>query len=241
MYKNKRILALIPARGGSKGIKNKNIREVGGKPLIAYSIASALESSCFEDVVISTDSADIAAIAEKYGAQVPFMRPAILAEDISKTEDAIVHAVETLAKNGKHYDILVLLQPTSPLRDSQDILDAVNLFIDRKISSLASVTPVIEHPLFMRTADETGRMKRILDLPSNVRRQDLDPYYIVNGAIYINHIKDITPSWAANDNEYAFVMSKEHSLDINEMSDLKMAERLLSETSFQKPSLTGSD
>ena len=116
MYGSKKVLALIPARGGSKGIKKKNIVLLDGKPLIAYSIEASLRSKYIDSTVITTDSREIAEIAEKFGGRVPFLRPAELAQDKSKTIDAVLHAIRQLTIKRENYDILVLLQPTQPLR-----------------------------------------------------------------------------------------------------------------------------
>ena len=128
MYKNKRILALIPARGGSKGIKDKNIIELCGKPLIAYSIDAAKNSKYIDDILVSTDSEKIAEVAKKYGARVPFLRPYELATDTSTTLDVVLHAIDYVNKEEKKYDTLILLQPTAPLRKTEDIDSAIEKF-----------------------------------------------------------------------------------------------------------------
>ncbi|HBF76227.1 MAG TPA: acylneuraminate cytidylyltransferase family protein, partial [Clostridiaceae bacterium] len=184
MYKKKKILALIPARGGSKQIINKNIKLLCGKPLISYTIEAALASDYIDDVVISTDSDLIAEISLKYGGQVPFMRPKELAGDESKTIDVAIHAINALIKMGRNYDYLVLLQPTSPLRTKDDIDSAIKIIIDGDISSLVSVREVKENPALMRTI-ENNKLKNIMDFNGSLRRQDLPKYYIFNGAIYI--------------------------------------------------------
>ena len=142
MIQGKRVLALIPARGGSKGIKDKNIRPVAGKPLIAYSIEAGKNCEYVDDVVITTDSERIKAVAEEHGAWVPFLRPDELASDTATTLDAVLHAVNTLKEMGKEYDILVILQPTSPLRDSADLSGALEKYMASGERSLASVSPV---------------------------------------------------------------------------------------------------
>ena len=191
MINNLKILALIPARGGSKGIKDKNIVDVCGKPLIAYSIDAAKNSKYVDDVVITTDSERIKEVAERYGADVPFLRPAELAADNSKTIDAVIHAVNTLKEVGRNYDILILLQPTSPLRTVKEIDDAIELFINKGCADLASVSKVNEHPILMRKINGDGVMTNLLNLPSTIRRQDMPPIYRINGSIYINSIKTL--------------------------------------------------
>ena len=226
MYKGDRILAVIPARGGSKGIKDKNIYPIKGKPLIAYTIEAGLGSKYVDMVMVSTDSETIAAKAKEYGAQVPFMRPAELASDTSKTIDAIVDVLTRFSQMGDDYDVLVLLQPTSPLRNSSDIDTAIELFYSEDKKSLLSVNKALENPVLYRKL-EGNRAVPILSQSSTVRRQDFETYYRVNGAIYINSIPEISEATSFNDNETAFVMPTERCVDIDSMEDIYKAEKLL--------------
>ncbi|MDD4429004.1 MAG: acylneuraminate cytidylyltransferase family protein [Paludibacter sp.] len=228
MYKNKRILAIIPARGGSKGIPHKNIIRLSGKPLIVYTIEAALASGRFDDVIVSTDDDQIAYIAIKYGASVPCLRPSYLAEDTSKTVDAVLYTLDCLKKAEKIYDIVVLLQPTSPFRDANDISNAIDLFIDNDLESLVSVSPVSEHPLLIRQMDINLKLTKLLNFDSSVRRQDFPPYYIINGAIYINYMDDINSNTSFNDNLSGYLMDSEHSIDIDDPLDLLIAEVIIS-------------
>jgi len=132
MYKNKRILALIPARGGSKGLPGKNTLSFHGKPLIAHSISQAFESKYLDKVMVSTDSEKIASVSQKYGAFVPFLRPKSLANSKSNMTDVVIHALNYLSRKGEDYDMVLLLQPTSPLRISEDIDKAIELFFEKK-------------------------------------------------------------------------------------------------------------
>jgi CMP-N-acetylneuraminic acid synthetase len=227
MYQNKKILALIPARGGSKGIKDKNIIDLCGKPLIAYTIEAALGSNYIDGVVVSTDSQKIADVAVSCGASVPFLRPAELAADTSKTIDGVIHALNTLKEQGRTYDVLILLQPTQPLRDTSDIDNAITEFFAKNYSSLVSVSPVCDAPVLIRSLGDNNRCQHLLDCTSTVRRQDMKKYYVVNGCIYINYVSDINAATSFNDNEYAFVMESSHSVDIDEYADLNMAEYYL--------------
>lgn len=227
MYKNKKILAMIPARGGSKGIKNKNIYPVCGKPLIAYTIEAALQAACFSEVIVSTDSEEIAQVAKSYGASVPFMRPDNLANDTAKGEPVATHAVNCLCDLGQSFDLLVYLQPTSPLRTSDDICSCLDFFIDNNLSSLTTVSEVVEHPLFMRTMGDDGKLTPVLTQRSDIRRQDLLPYYILNGAIYINTIDDVKAGWLGNGNAYGYLLPYPNGLDINTMKDIELAEEIL--------------
>lgn len=234
MIQGKRVLALIPARGGSKGIKNKNIRTLNGKPLIAYTIEAAGSSRYVDTVLVTTDSEEIAGVAKEYGAYVPFLRPAELASDTAKTIDAVLHAVEWLRQGGdggteqqEQYDILVLLQPTSPLRTTQDIDKALELFARKDETSLASVSPVEDHPVLIRTIDSDGTVRNLLAGSSTVRRQDMPDYYRVNGSIYINRIEELSEDTSFNDNPLAYVMRSDHSIDIDEEKDLILAEWIM--------------
>jgi CMP-N-acetylneuraminic acid synthetase len=224
MINNKRVLALIPARGGSKGIKDKNIYPLCGKPLISYSIESAKNSKYIDVVVVSTDSIKIAEVAKEYGASVPFFRPARLASDTAKSIDAIIHAIKWLEKHGEKFDIFVLLQPTSPLRTSEDIDGALEKFIENGEKSLVAVSLVSDNPILMRIINADGTMEKLLDLQSTVRRQDMKSYYRVNGSIYINKISEINADTSLNDNEIPFVVKPENSVDIDEKKDLVLAE-----------------
>lgn len=223
MYNNKRILALIPARGGSKGIKNKNIIDLCGQPLIAYTIKAALASSYIDDVIVSTDSKEIADVAASYGAKIPFLRPAQLAADTSKTIDAVLHAVTAMHNQGSDYDILILLQPTEPLRDTHDIDSAIEAFFTNNYRSLVSVSAVTDAPVLIRQIDENNKCIPLLNTSSTVRRQDMQKYYVVNGCIYINYTADLNKNTSFNDNESAYIMQPSHSVDIDEYSDLYIA------------------
>lgn len=227
MYENKKILALIPARGGSKGIKNKNITDLCGKPLISYTIEAGKQSSYIDDVVVTTDSQAIATVAKQYGANVPFLRPAELASDTSKSIDAVLHAIRTLSDMGNDFDLLILLQPTSPLRTASDIDHAIETFFKQKAESLVSVSPVSDSPVLIRQIADNGQLSKILSCNSTVRRQDMKPFYVVNGSIYINYVSDITESTSFNDNLYGYIMNADHSVDIDEPNDLLYAELIM--------------
>lgn len=222
MISGKKVLALIPARGGSKGIKGKNIIDLCGKPLIAYSIAAAKESVCVDRIVVTTDSQEIQKVSAAYGAYVPFLRPPELASDTAKTIDAVLHAVNWLEEQGETYDILLLLQPTQPLRRAQDIDAALNVFVENGERGVVSVRPVEEHPILMRTMDG-AEMKHVLPLGSTVRRQDMPEYVIVDGSIYINRIADLSEKTSFNDNPVPYRMEKQYSVDIDEQPDLELA------------------
>lgn len=226
MYGEKKIMALIPARGGSKGIKRKNIRELCGKPLIAYSILAAKESMYIDKILVSTEDLEIAEVAKKYGAELPCLRPMQLAEDNSKTLDVVLHAMQHFVDK-KEYDALILLQPTQPLRTSDDIDRAIEFFYQHNRVSLVSISEVNDSPILIRYIDNDGKMKKLLDLSSTVRRQDMPEYYKVNGAIYINAIEEINNDTSFNDNKLGFIMDKSRSVDIDEEKDMWIAQYYL--------------
>ena len=224
MINNKKVLALIPARGGSKGISDKNIYMIHGKPLIAYTIEAARQSEYVDAVVVSTDSKKISDVACKYGAEVPFLRPDYLASDTAKSIDAVIHAIKTLKEMGRKYDYVMLLQATSPLRSAKDIDGAIKTFINCGERGLLSVSPVNDSPLLIRTMDQNGNLSRILNKDSTVRRQDMPTFLKVNGAIYINRIDQISSDTSLNDNEVGYVLEKKHSVDIDSYEDIALVE-----------------
>ena len=228
MYKEKRILAIIPARGGSKGIPNKNLVELCGKPLIAYSILSAKKSIYIDDVIVSTDSLAIKEIAVQYGADVPFLRPSELATDTSKTIDCVIYTITELEKMGHIYDYVILLQPTQPIREKDLIDNAIEKLLASSEKSLVSVTSVSEHPILMRTITKEGTLKSLLNTSSTVRRQDFPEVYRVNGSIYINSIDEsLNETTSLNVNVLPYFIPVEQSIDIDSIEDLELAKKYL--------------
>lgn len=233
MYERFSLLALIPARGGSKGLPNKNILECAGKPLIEWSISAAKNVNFIDDVLVSTDSEAIASVSKRAGASVPFLRPDELATDDSSMLDAVKHAWENhLNANGEHFDYLVLLQPTSPLRTSAHINDAIDFYFRNRKSEndiLASVYPVSQkYGWLMQSADPSGYIRFCLDVGSkNPQRQNLNPYYLPNGAIFIVKGSALGDS-LYRDNTLPFVMAASDSIDIDTRDDFKDAETRLS-------------
>lgn len=218
-------LAYIPARGGSKGIPKKNIAQIGDMPLIAFTIVAAIKSGLFERVMVSTDSEEIAAVAKQYGAWVPFMRDPAVAQDGTTTIATVMSDKGRLEAMGEKFDEFVLLQCTSPFRTAEDIKGAVALAEARK-AGVVSVSPVAEHPLLMRTADADGKLTKLLNVSSTCRRQDMPPFYRVNGAIYVNAWDEVTDHLSFNDNPYGYVMEQKDSLDIDSMADLVKAREM---------------
>lgn len=227
MYKNKKILAVIPARGGSKGIPDKNIVDVNGRPLIDFTIKEALNSEYTDRVIVSTDSEKIAEISRKCGAEVPFLRPKYLAEDDSRTIDVLIDLTQKLSMIGKNYDYLTLLQPTQPLRKAFHIDEAIKKIVDNNYPSLLSISVVDDHPILIRTINSKGRLVNLLPINSTVRRQEFATFYKVNGAIYINKIdENFNKETSLNDNLYPYFMEKKYDLDIDEPFDLEVLKNL---------------
>lgn len=225
MYKGKRILGLIPARGGSKGIPSKNIIEIYGKPLIQYSIECAKGSKYLDRTIISTDDEKIKEVALKFGGDVPFMRPKELALDTSKTIDAVVHAINWLKEHGEEYDYLVLLQNTVPLRKSWHIDEAIEKLFESNEKSLVSVTEVDENPVLMRTINEDGTVHNLLHMNSTMRRQDFPKFYRVDGAIYIQKLdEEFGLNTSLNDGRLAYKIEERYSVDIDTYLDIRKIE-----------------
>lgn len=229
MYLNKKIIAIIPARAGSKGIKNKNIINVVGKPLIQYTIDEAKKSKYIDRIFLSTDSPEIARIGGKLGLKIEHLRPEELASDTSPTIDSVKYSLEKL-KN-ENFDYVMLLQPTQPLRTVEHIDKSIEKIIPGEIESIVSVSKVSEHPIFIRSINKTGELEPILNVSSTVRRQDLPTYYKVNGAIYINKVEDILNNFVSfNDNKFPYIMEVYEDLDIDTLEDLKKFESLILES-----------
>ena len=225
MYIKKTFLAVIPARGGSKRLPRKNILDLNGKPLIVWSIEAGLDSSYIDKVVVTSDDDEILTISKKYGA-VTINRPDELASDTSTTFDAIKHAIENCSK----YDYIVLLQPTSPLRNEKHLDEAVELLESKKSNAVVSVCEMEHSPLWSNTLDESLSMAGFLkDEALNKRSQDLEKYYRLNGAIYICKTEKLLEekSFFLKENIFSYVMDRKSSVDIDEEIDFKMAEVIL--------------
>lgn len=221
------MLALIPARGGSKGVPGKNVRQVAGKPLIAWTIEAARQAACIDRVVVSSDDAGILDVARAWGAQTPFVRPAELARDETPGIDVVLHALQQLA--GVAW--VVLLQPTSPLRTAQDIDAAFALCQERGASACVSVTEAATPPWWMFRMSDEGRLRSFLpegERPQ--RRQDAPPLYALNGAVYVARADWLRRTRSfLTDETAAYVMPPERSIDIDTPLDLTIAACLLRE------------
>jgi len=226
MYKDKTFLAIIPARGGSKRLPRKNILDLYGKPLIAWSIEAGLKSKYIDKVLVTSDDTEILDISKKFGAKT-IKRPDALASDTSTTFDAIKHTIDNLEK----YDYVVLLQPTSPLRDKKHIDEAIELLKSKNADAVVSVCEMDYSPLWSNTLDDNLSMKGFLkDEVLNKRSQDLEKYYRINGAIYICKTDKLLENegFFLKENIFAYKMDRQNSIDIDEEVDFKIAEILMS-------------
>ncbi len=224
------ILGIIPARGGSKSIPLKNIVPIAGKPLIAYTIESATFADSIDRLIVSTDSDEIANIARINGAEVPFIRPSELAQDDTPGIDPILHALKWLDQHeAYHPDYVLVLQPTSPLRTTQDIEGIVQLALEQQAEAAVSVCPVHHHPLWTKKIDAEGKLMNLLTPDKKyTRRQDLPSAYALNGALYLSR-RDvlIEKQTFYTEKTYAYVMSNERSIDIDTPWDLHLAELII--------------
>ena len=223
-----RNLAVILARSGSKGLKDKNIKELSGKPLLAYTVEAALESGKYDLVHVSTDSELYADIAKEYGADVPFLRDENLAGDKASSWDAVRYVVSEYEKRGKYFDTISLLQPTSPLRDAKDIRKAFEVFETKDATGVVSVCEVEHSPLACNTLPKDNSLNGFIDINKVGRRQDMGVFYRINGAIYIQR-KDLLMKGDSiySEGSYAYVMDKRHSVDIDDEMDFLMAKTIL--------------
>ncbi len=221
-------LAIIPARSGSKGLKDKNIKELSGLPLIAYSIKAALISGKFSHVMVSTDSPLYAKIAMEYGAEVPFLRDEATSGDTASSWDTVREVLRKYQQLGMEFDTITLLQPTSPLRTAEDIVKAFDLYCEKGATSVISVCKPEHSPLWCNTLPESLCMDGFLNLSNNRPRQALGSYYRLNGSIYIVDTKlIIAGNDIYNSNSYAYIMPPEHSIDIDTELDFLIAETVL--------------
>lgn len=227
-----RCLGLIPARGGSKGIPGKNLRPLAGKPLLVYTIEAALASRWLDRVVVSTDDARIRGVALQAGAEAPFLRPAELAQDDTPMWPVVKHALSWLVEHGYRPDVLVLLQPTSPLRQSEDIDRAVELLVSSGADVVTTVTPVREHPYLMRKL-EGNRLTPLFPVPLGTSlRQEYPPVYRLNGAVYAMRAEVVEREDPLSGDVRGIVMDRRRSVDIDEQEDLVWAEWLMMQQAF---------
>jgi len=236
MHKGHRILCVIPARGGSKGLPGKNIRDLAGKPLIAHSIDQAKQSRYIDRVVVSTDSDEIARVARSFGAEVPFLRPAELATDKSSTIDVLLHAMDWMEQKERFaFDILLLLHVTAPLRTVGDIDACVEQLVDMKCDNVFSVTEAHRNPYF-NMVERRGNTVRLVKESAVVTRQAASPVFDMNCSIYV-WWKDVLRKKKGLflDRTETYIMPKERSFDIDDIVDFRIVEMLLKESSRELP------
>jgi N-acylneuraminate cytidylyltransferase/CMP-N,N'-diacetyllegionaminic acid synthase len=220
------MIALIPARGGSKGLPGKNTKLLAGKPLIAYAIESALNSKYISKVYVSTDSEEIAEIAIKYGAKVPFLRPIHLATDEALAVDTYIYMLDKWQESGENVDSFIILQPTSPLRTTKNIDEAIELFQSKNASSVISYTEE-NHPIsWHKYVNEDLTFSPIFE-EEIVNRQQKRKTYFPNGAIFVFKEGLIREKKYYNENSFAYLMSRNNSVDIDTLEDFEYAEFLL--------------
>ncbi len=227
----KAFLGVITARGGSKRLPKKNVLDLAGKPLIGWTIEAALKSKYVDEVVVSTDNTEIAEISKNFGAEVPFMRPKELSTDSAPSTQVVIHAVNYyLDEQKKEFDYVMLLQPTSPLRDEHDIDKAIEFLYSKKADAVISVCEAEHPPLWSNTLPENLSMKNFLrDNLKGKMSQGLPTYYRLNGAIYLCKVKILQEenTFFLKNNIFAFLMDAEKSVDIDSLIDFKLAEALM--------------
>lgn len=225
-------LGLITARGGSKGVPRKNVRQVAGKPLIAWTIEAAQQASLLTRIIVSTDDEEIASIARELGAEVPFTRPKELAQDTTPHLNVVLHALSWLAAQQQFSpEYVFTLQPTSPLRQPEDIDNLITLAYQHNADAAVTVSETHDHPNFVRTMDEEGILKEFFPCGINYpRRQDLPPAYVINGAGFVNkHVSLVNHKTFYPSPTYGYLMPVERSVQIDTPWDLHLAELILRE------------
>lgn len=220
-----KILVVIPARGGSKGLPGKNIKSLCGKPLIEYSIDVARAITSDDNICVSTDDQKIIDVVENYGLKVPFIRPAELASDTASTNDVLLHAINFYESRGKSYDMILLLQPTSPLRTIEQVKEAISMYctdIDMVVSVTRSHAPAV------LCADNTDGFIELIYNKNAEGRQKLPTFYEFNGAIYVINVESLKNKGLGKFNKrIKYVMSKETSIDIDDIYDFMLVESIL--------------
>lgn len=231
MIDGKKVLAVIPARGGSKGLPGKNIRKMAGKPLIAWTIKEAQKSKYIDRLILSSEDKEIIHIARKWGCEVPFVRPVELAQDHTPGIEPVIHAIKSLSSK---YDYIILLQPTSPLRTAEDIDTCIENCINSNSPACVSVCEAEKSPYWMYTVDIQEKIHPFIQSEKPAyRRQDLPRVYVLNGAIYVAStdflLKELT---FINKETIAYVMPAERSVDIDTEIDFTYCELFMN---FFKP------
>ncbi|MFB6345528.1 MAG: cytidylyltransferase domain-containing protein [bacterium] len=220
-----KVLGVVPARGGSKGVSRKNVREVAGKPLIAWTIEQAAEAVHLDRSIVSTEDDEIANVAREYGGEVPFTRPRRLAKDDVPSTKPIVHALDQLEES---FDWVVKLHPTTPLRTADDIDQFLEFFEEHDAPACVSVTEPETSPYWMFEMGTGNVLEPLFEDEFEIQRQDLDQIYAVNGAMYAADVGWLRENRTFySDATVGFEMDREHSLDIDDCFDLKVCDLIL--------------
>ena len=216
-------------RSGSKGLKNKNIKELAGKPLLAYSIDAAMNSNMFHTIMVSTDSEEYAGIARAYGAEVPFLRSAAAASDTASSWDTVAEVLDNYRLIGKEYDTFMLLQPTSPLRTARNIIEAYQEMFAKDANSIVSLCEMDHSPLQGNVLPETLSLDHFFyGGLKGKRRQDMETYYRLNGAIYLAKVIFFEENHDIyREKCFAYMMNKWESIDIDDEYDFAISEAII--------------
>ena len=227
-FNSPKILGVIPARGGSKGFPGKNIYPVNGTPLIAFSIEASLRSSLICKTIVSSDDDEILKVSKSYGAET-LKRPYKYATDTANSESVILDALHQLQKVGETFDIVVLLQPTSPLRTAQDIDSSIHMMIEKKANAVISVTNIGIKPFKAFFVNKKGYVEGVYNNETpNMRRQDLPDAFLANGAIYGVSVRSFLSSQSfIPEKTISYIMDKNVSIDIDTIEDIKTLESIL--------------
>ncbi|MCK5099983.1 MAG: acylneuraminate cytidylyltransferase family protein [Desulfobacteraceae bacterium] len=226
MFNGKQILAVIPARGGSKGVHRKNIKIAGGKPLIAWVIEAAKKSKYIDRLILSSDDSEIISVAENFGCDAPFVRPAQLAQDRSTVSDVIIHTLHKIPD----FDYIMLLQPTSPLILAEDIDGCIEFCINSNVKSVVSVTEPGKNPYWTFTMGADNKLVPVFEQKYfQQQRQELPLVYMPTGAIYIAESKWFLENKSFySDSTVGYIIPRERSLDIDSELDFKVFEAIIS-------------
>lgn len=225
-----RVLAIIPARGGSKGLPGKNIKPLCGKPLIGWTIEQAQQSKYIDEIFVSTDSQEIADVAETFGVSVPDLRPAELAGDTATSASFVIYTIEKLKAEGKEFDYIILLEPTSPLRTAQDIDSSIEILKNNlEVQSVVGVCKAeCAHPAFMVRIDNNGLLAPYLDQMRAVRRQDIGDLYYFEGTVYVSTIDAFLEKESFyHDKTLPYIVPKSRAFEIDDQEDWFIVESII--------------
>ena len=240
MIQQLKVLGLVTARGGSKGLPGKNVRPLCGKPLIAWSIDAGKAAPSVDAVVVSTDDEGIANAARRAGAEVPFMRPAELAGDTASSIDVVLHAIDWLAAAGRIFDVVALLEPTSPLRAPEDIERGLARLIESGAGSVVSVCRAeSSHPVFMFRQGLNHRLRPFMERqPTGLRRQEIEAMYFPEGTLYASRVGVLRAKRSFyHDDTVGYEVPKWKSLEIDDLEDFLMVEALVTGMGLEKRGL----